>query len=71
MLCLMQFSLVCGLINFMRSYGVDLKKIVVHEDNQAVLNLVENDKQMNDSTKHMEIQRLFIKERINEHGMDV
>jgi len=64
-------GLVCGLINFMRSYSLDLKKIVVHEDNQAVLNLVENDKLMNDSTKHMEIQRLFIKERINEHGMDV
>ncbi len=37
--------LVCGLINFMRSYSVDLKKIVVHENNQAVLNLVENDEQ--------------------------
>jgi hypothetical protein len=55
----------------MRSYGVNLKKIVVHEDNQAVLNLVRNDKPMNDSSKHMEVQRLFIKERINEHAMDV
>jgi hypothetical protein len=26
---------------------------------------------MNDSSKHMEVQRLFIKERINEHAMDV
>ena len=64
-------GLICGLVNFMRSYGVNLKKIVVHEDNQAVLNLVRNDKPMNDSSKHMEVQRLFIKERINEHAMDV
>jgi hypothetical protein len=65
---------ICGLIHFnlfMRLYGVDLKKMVVHEDNQAVLNLVKNDKQMNVSSKRMQIQRLFIKERINEHGMDV
>ncbi len=26
---------------------------------------------MNDSTKHVEIQRLFIKERINEHAVNV
>jgi hypothetical protein len=64
-------GLISGLVNFMRSYGVNLKKIVVHEDNQAVLNLVRNDKPMNDSSKHMEVQRLFIKERINEHAMDV
>jgi len=64
-------GLICGLVNFLRSYGVDIKKIIVHEDNQAVLNLVRNDKPMNDSSKHMEIQRLFIKERIIEHKMDV
>ena len=26
---------------------------------------------MNDSSKHMKVQRLFIKERIKEHAMDV
>lgn len=64
-------GLICGLVNFMKSYGVDIKRIVIHEDNQAVLNLVQGDKPMNDSSKHMEVQRLFVKERIKEHGMTI
>lgn len=36
---------------------------------KRVLNLIQGSKPMNDSSKHMEVQRLFVKERIKEHGI--
>ena len=62
-------SLICGAVNFLRSYGVKIKDIIVHEDNEAVLKLVKGTKPMNDLSKHMEIQRLFIKDNIEQEDM--
>ena len=59
-------SLICGAVNFLKSYGVTIKQIIIHEDNEAVLKLVKGTKPMNDLSKHLEIQRLFIKDTIEQ-----
>ena len=56
-------------LNFLKSYDVVIKEIVIHEDNEAVLKLVKGTKPMNDLSKHMEIQRLFIKDTIEQEKM--
>jgi hypothetical protein len=53
-------------LNFLKSYGVTIKEIIIHEDNEAVLKLIKGTKPMNDLSKHMEIQRLFIKDNIEQ-----
>ncbi len=64
-------GLICGIANFLKSYEVEVKQIIIHEDNEAVLKLVTGSKPMNDTSKHMEIQRLFIKEAIEQDNMTI
>lgn len=58
-------GVICGLLNFARAYGAEVRRVIVYEDNQAVISLVEKDKPMTDGSKHMEVQRLFVKEHID------
>jgi hypothetical protein len=64
-------GLICGIANFLKSYEVEVRQIIIHEDNEAVLKLVTGNKPMNDTSKHMEIQRLFIKDTIEQENMSI
>lgn len=58
-------SMLQGVVNFVSSMGIEIKSIIVHEDNEAVIKLIQNDKPLTEGSRHMEIHRLYIKEELS------
>ena len=57
--------------NFVEGLGVSLSPSVVHEDNQAVLELVKADGPYNMRTRHMSIKLFFIKQFVDKGILNV
>ena len=58
-------SMLQGVVNFISSIGIEIKSVIIHEDNEAVIKLIQNDKPLTEGSRHMEIHRLYIKEELD------
>ena len=57
-------SMLQGIANFLSSFGMEVRSICIHEDNEAVIKIILGDKPLAEGSRHMEIHRLFIKEEL-------
>jgi hypothetical protein len=58
-------SMLQGVVNFLSSFGVTVKSICIHEDNEAVIKIILGDRPLAEGSRHMEIHRLYIKEELD------
>jgi hypothetical protein len=58
-------SMLQGVVNFLSSFGVTVKGICIHEDNEAVIKIILGNKPLAEGSRHMEIHRLYIKEELD------
>lgn len=57
-------SIIIGLGRFLHYQGVKVKEIIIFQDNQSVLKMVGHGKAISDNTRHIEINRFFVKQYV-------
>jgi histone deacetylase 1/2 len=57
--------------NFLVEMNFVVKSAVIHQDNQASINLIRNGKSFSDRTRHMNIRLFWIKDAVNKKVFDI
>ena len=62
----LSLSIIIGMGEFLFYQGIDVKEIIVYQDNQSVIKMVNNGKAMSDHTRHIEISKFFVKQYVDD-----